>query len=65
MNNFNRLKQKILRKNFKMAVIGLGYVGLPLALEFAKRGIFVLGIEVDRDENGGRNILLRSLLVTT
>ena len=24
-------------KNFKLAIIGLGYVGLPLTLEFAKK----------------------------
>ena len=29
----------------KIAVIGLGYVGLPLAVEFAKRGLEVIGIE--------------------
>ncbi|MDD5595269.1 MAG: nucleotide sugar dehydrogenase [Candidatus Omnitrophica bacterium] len=41
-------KQKIAQKKFKIAVVGLGYVGLPLALEFAKRGIEVSGIDVDR-----------------
>ena len=25
------------KKNLKLAVIGLGYVGLPLALEFSKK----------------------------
>ncbi len=29
----------------KIAVIGLGYVGLPLAVEFAKKGVEVIGIE--------------------
>ena len=29
------MKKKI--KNLKLAVIGLGYVGLPLALEFSKK----------------------------
>jgi len=32
----------------KIAVVGLGYVGFPLALEFAKRGIPVVGIEIDQ-----------------
>ena len=31
----------------KVAVVGLGYVGLSLAVEFAKKGIGVLGVEVD------------------
>lgn len=48
MNNlFRDLEKKILRKKIKIAVVGLGYVGLPLALEFAKNGFYVLGIDVD------------------
>ena len=31
----------------KIGVVGLGYVGLPLAVEFAKRGFSVTGIDVD------------------
>jgi len=43
------IKKKILRKKAKLAVVGLGYVGLPLALEFAKKGLSVTGIEIDKD----------------
>ncbi len=42
------LRRKINNKQLKIAVIGLGYVGFPLALEFAKKGIKVAGIEIDR-----------------
>ena len=31
-----------------VGVIGLGYVGLPLAVEFAQRGVQVIGFDVDR-----------------
>jgi UDP-N-acetyl-D-glucosamine dehydrogenase len=31
----------------KIAVIGLGYVGLPLSLQFARNGVHVLGLDVD------------------
>lgn len=31
----------------KIAVIGQGYVGLPLALQFVKKGLYVIGIDVD------------------
>jgi UDP-N-acetyl-D-glucosamine dehydrogenase len=31
----------------KIAIIGLGYVGLPLALRFARAGVSVLGVDVD------------------
>src|ERR1043165_4215014 len=34
----------------KVAVIGLGYVGLPLALRFAKAGVKVIGIDVDPEK---------------
>jgi UDP-N-acetyl-D-glucosamine dehydrogenase len=31
----------------KIAVVGLGYVGLPLSIQFARSGVTVLGIDVD------------------
>ncbi|MCF8714900.1 nucleotide sugar dehydrogenase [Joostella atrarenae] len=33
--------------DFKIAIIGLGYVGLPLAAEFAKKGFDVLGFDIN------------------
>lgn len=38
--------QNLIDKNTKLAVIGLGYVGLPIALEFAKR-ISVIGFDIN------------------
>ena len=48
--------QELIDKNKKLAVIGLGYVGLPIALEFAKK-ISVIGFDINADrinmmENG-------------
>src|SRR5437868_3811164 len=31
----------------KVAIVGLGYVGLPLCLQFAKSGVPVLGLDID------------------
>ena len=31
----------------KVGIIGLGYVGLPLAVEFAQSGFTVMGFEID------------------
>ena len=45
MNSFNRLLHKIKINNFKIGVLGLGYVGLPLAVLFANKGIKVIGFE--------------------
>lgn len=41
------LNQKIKNKEAKVAIVGLGYVGLPLAVDLAKQGFEVIGIDVD------------------
>ena len=41
------LLARLKEKNFTAAVIGLGYVGLPLAMEYADAGIEVIGVDVD------------------
>lgn len=41
------LEEKISSKNAKIAVIGLGYVGLPLAVAFGNAGFQVEGIDIN------------------
>jgi UDP-N-acetyl-D-glucosamine dehydrogenase len=41
------LAAKIANKSARIGVIGLGYVGLPLAVSFAKAGYTVVGLDVD------------------
>jgi UDP-N-acetyl-D-glucosamine dehydrogenase len=41
------LEQKIKRGQAKIGIMGLGYIGLPLALEFARKGFFTIGIDTD------------------
>ena len=41
------LRQKITDKTAKFGVVGMGYVGLPLGVEFAESGLHVVGFEVD------------------
>lgn len=41
-------KAKITKKNFNIGIIGLGYVGLPLALNFTNKGLKVLGFDIDK-----------------
>jgi len=41
------LKKKITSREATIGVVGLGYVGLPLAVEFAQEGFKVCGIDVD------------------
>ena len=47
MSHFEDLQQKILSKQAKVGIVGLGYVGLPLAVEFANAGFCVTGIDID------------------
>jgi UDP-N-acetyl-D-glucosamine dehydrogenase len=53
---------RIASKQAHVAVIGLGYVGLPLAVEFGRAGLSVSGIEVDASKveaiNAGRSYIL-------
>ena len=42
----NELQKKIEDHSAKLAVIGLGYVGLPVAALFAQRGFNVTGVDV-------------------
>lgn len=44
------LIEKISARTAKSAVIGMGYVGLPLAVEFAKAGLQVTGIDVSAEK---------------
>ncbi|MDD5423180.1 MAG: nucleotide sugar dehydrogenase [Candidatus Omnitrophica bacterium] len=45
---FKGLEKKILSKKAKIGIIGLGYVGLPLAVVFAKGGFETYGIDIDK-----------------
>ncbi|MGC8827149.1 MAG: nucleotide sugar dehydrogenase, partial [Anaerolineae bacterium] len=49
------LLERIRRKEARVGVVGLGYVGLPLAVEFAEAGFTVLGIDLDPNRVGAIN----------
>ncbi len=57
MNHKRVLLEKIAAREARVGVVGLGYVGLPLAVEFAEAGFQTLGIDVDGEKtrliNGG------------
>ena len=56
------LKEKLEKRQARIGVIGLGYVGLPLAVEFARAGFDVTGFDVDAAKvaeiNAGRSYIL-------
>ena len=57
----NNLKQKLLNKTAILGVVGLGYVGLPLAVEKAKAGFRTIGFDVQAHKvkmvNEGKNYI--------
>ena len=56
-----KIDEKIKNKTAKIGVIGLGYVGLPLAIEFMSAGYRVTGIDIDENKvnsiNNGENYI--------
>jgi UDP-N-acetyl-D-glucosamine dehydrogenase len=61
-NNFQELKERISAGRALIGVIGLGYVGLPLVLHFARKGFRVLGFDADEQKvealNAGRSYIM-------
>lgn len=57
-----QLIEKLSTKTAKVGVIGMGYVGLPLAIEFAKQDFTVLGFDVDETKvttlNAGKSHII-------
>ena len=51
----NKLQELIKNRKAKIAIVGLGYVGLPLAVGFAKKGFSVLGLDSDKSKVGKVN----------
>ena len=56
-----RLRTKIENKTAVIGVVGLGYVGLPLAVEFARKGFRTIGIDLNSERvlrlNAGQNCI--------
>jgi len=44
------LEDKIRARTARVGIVGLGYVGLPLAVEFARAGFSVTGIDISQDK---------------
>src|SRR5882672_3652961 len=61
MTSFSGLHDRIRTRSARVGVIGLGYVGLPLAVEFARAGFTVTGFDVDGSKiaqiNAGRSYI--------
>ena len=55
------LKNNIQQKNATIGIIGLGYVGLPLAIRFSEEGFKVIGFDIDKEKvdllNSGKSYI--------
>ena len=62
-NQAQELKQRIENRTARVGIIGLGYVGLPLALLFSEKDIRVTGFDIDEAKvttlNGGGSYIVR------
>lgn len=56
MSNFDAIMKKIADTSIKVGVIGLGYVGLPLAVSFSRKGVEVLGFEKSEKKANAVNL---------
>ncbi len=50
MSRLEELRGRIETREARIGIIGLGYVGLPLAVEFAKAGFVVTGLDIDAEK---------------
>jgi UDP-N-acetyl-D-glucosamine dehydrogenase len=46
----DELRERVIKRTARVGVLGLGYVGLPLAVEFARAGFQVVGIDVQQSK---------------
>ena len=47
MSRSSLLRSRLVDRSARVGVVGLGYVGLPLAVEFSRAGFTTTGIDVD------------------
>jgi len=61
MSEFETIMGKIDNGSVRVGIVGLGYVGLPLAVAFARKGVTVLGFEKSQKKaeavNAGKNYI--------
>lgn len=61
MRNLKLFTDRIQNKNISIGIVGMGYVGLPLALEFSKKQYHVIGFDIDGDKidslNSGKSYI--------
>ena len=49
MNNFEDVQESLTKKTLRVCVIGIGRIGLPTALSFAKSGLQTIGVDINEN----------------
>ena len=49
MNNFEAIQESLTKKTLRICVIGIGRIGLPTALSFAKSGLQTIGVDINEN----------------
>ena len=44
---FQELYNKLIKGEENLAIVGLGYVGMPIAVAFSAKGLNVIGVDLD------------------
>ncbi|MCR4653380.1 MAG: nucleotide sugar dehydrogenase [Eubacterium sp.] len=50
MQSYNSICDNLVNKNISLAVVGLGYVGMPIAVAFAEKGLDVIGFDNNEEK---------------
>jgi len=50
MTSYKELESRIRSKNAVIGIIGMGYVGIPLALAALEKGLTIVGFDIDKDK---------------
>ena len=49
MNNTDEVRNSLEAKSLKVCVVGIGRIGLPTALSFAKSGLHTIGVDINEN----------------
>ena len=49
MNNLENVKNSLTSKSLRVCVVGIGRIGLPTALSFAKSGLETIGVDINEN----------------
>ena len=49
--HFQNLLKKIKKHNIKVGIVGIGYVGIQLLIQFCSKKIFTIGFDKDKKKN--------------